>query len=268
MLQTAELKELTLSITQLTSDVGKYILQQREQLSSKNIEKKGFNDFVTYVDKSAEEKLVSGLQTLLPDASFIAEEQTLEQKTTTYTWVVDPLDGTTNFIHGLTPFAISIGLMYDGEIILGIVHELSLDECFYAWKDGGTWLNGNPVHCSSAASLDDSLIATGFPYNDYTRLRNFTGSLTYFMQHTHGLRRLGSAATDLAYVACGRFEAFYEYSLKPWDVAAGSLLVQEAGGSVADFSGKNNYLFGQEIVAAGNSVFKEFSSIIKKFMQA
>jgi len=268
MLQAEALKELTLKITELTKEVGTYILQQRQEISRENIEKKGFNDFVTYVDKSAEKKLVEGLEVLLPEAAFIAEEQTLEQKTAPYTWIVDPLDGTTNFIHGLTPFAISIGLMHEQEMIAGVVHELGLNECFYAWKDGGAWLNGSVIRSSSTSTLSDSLIATGFPYNDYTRMRNFTSSLTYFMQHTHGIRRLGSAATDLAYVACGRFEGFYEYSLKPWDVAAGSLLVQEAGGDVADFSGENNYLFGQEIVAATAPVFQEFSSIIKKFMQA
>ena len=125
---------------------------------------------------------------------------------------------------------------YD-EVVAGVVYEVSGNEVFTAWKNGGAWLNGNPIYVSKAPALSDSLVATGFPYNDFNGLGHYMDCLTYFCKHTHGIRRLGSAAIDLAYVACGRFEVFYEYGLHPWDIAAGIILVREAGGRVSDFSG-------------------------------
>jgi myo-inositol-1(or 4)-monophosphatase len=253
-------------VVDLTKSVGEFILSEQKKSNSLRVEEKGLHDFVTYVDKSSERKLVDGLENILPEAGFIAEEGTSVKKGEKYNWIIDPLDGTTNFIHGLAPFAISIALMEDDEIIIGVVHELNLDECFYAWKGGNAYLNGNIIRVSEKKTIENSLIATGFPYYDYKRIKPFLETLEYFMQNSHGVRRLGSAATDLAYVACGRFEAFYEYSLSPWDVAAGALIVMQAGGKVSDFSSGNNYIFGKEIVACNNFVFKEFSDTVKKFM--
>jgi len=156
--------------------------------------------------------------------------------------------------------------MRDNKIILGVVHELSLDECFYAWENNPAYLNGAEINVSTIKNVNDSLIATGFPYHDYKKIKPFMLSLEYFMKNSHGLRRLGSAATDLVYVACGRFEAFYEYSLNSWDVAAGAFIVQQAGGNVCDFNAQNNYIFGKEIIAANNFVFDEFQNIITKLM--
>ena len=134
-------------------------------------------------------------------------------------------------------------------MVLGVVYEVGRDECFYAWKDGGAFLNDKAIHVSTRNDINDSLLATGFPYNDFSKLEGYIEFLKWTMTNARGVRRLGSAATDLAYVACGRFDAFWEYDLKPWDVAAGSLIVKEAGGKVSDYSGGNNYLFGKEIVA-------------------
>ncbi len=253
-------------VVDLTKKVGEFILSEQKKSDSLKVEVKGLHDFVTYIDKSSEQKLVDELEKILPEAGFIAEEGTSVKKGEKYNWIIDPLDGTTNFIHGLAPFAISIALMEDNEIILGVVHELNLDECFYAWKGSNAFLNGNIINVSNRKTIEDSLIATGFPYYDYKRIKPFMETLEYFMQNSHGIRRLGSAATDLSYVACGRFEAFYEYSLSPWDVAAGAFIVQQAGGKVSDFSGENNYIFGKEIVACNDLVFNDFSDIVKRYM--
>lgn len=255
-----------MQVIELTKNVGNFILAEKNNIKEKNIETKGLHDFVTYVDKSSEEQLVRKLSEILPEAGFIAEEGTATQKGDKYNWIIDPLDGTTNFIHGITPFAISIALMEDDKIVLGVVHELGLNECFYAWKDNPAFLNGKEIKVSSNKTVEGSLIATGFPYYDYDRIKPFMETLEYFMQHSRGVRRLGSAATDLVYVACGRFESFYEYSLSPWDVAAGAFIVQQAGGKVSDFNGKNNYIFGKEIIATNTKVYKEFFGSINEIM--
>lgn len=248
------------------TETGNFILKESERFDISMKESKGLNDFVSYVDKGSEKMLVEKLGHILPEAGFTAEEGTSEKEGHRFNWVIDPLDGTTNFLHGLHPYAISVALTEDDEPVIGIVHETGGAETFTAWKNGGAWLNGSQISVSAAASLADSLIATGFPYYDFKRLGRFMDSLSHFCRTTHGIRRLGSASVDLAYVACGRFEAFYEYGLHPWDVAAGILLVREAGGRVSDFSGNEKRLTGDEIVAANKLVFPEFLENVSKFM--
>lgn len=260
------LENICQQVIDLTKSVGEFILSEKNNITHLNVEEKGLHDFVTYVDKTSEQELVDGLTKILPEAGFIAEEGTSVKKGDIYNWIIDPLDGTTNFIHGLTPFAISIALMENDKIILGVVHELGLNECFYAWKNSPSFLNGEIIKVSEMETIENSLIATGFPYYDYKRIKPFLESLEYFMENSHGVRRLGSAATDLVYVACGRFEAFYEYSLSPWDVAAGAFIVQQAGGKVSDFKGENNYIFGKEIIATNSFVFDNFLNNINKIM--
>ena len=260
------LEKICHQVTDLTKEVGQFILNEKNNNTQIDIEVKGLHDFVTYVDKTSEQKIVDVLKKILPEAGFIAEEGTTIEKGEKYNWIIDPLDGTTNFIHGITPFAISIALKENNKIILGVVHELGLDECFYAWKDSPAFLNGSQINVSNKKTVEESLIATGFPYYDYDRINPFLESLKYFMENSHGIRRLGSAATDLAYVACGRFEAFYEYSLSSWDVAAGAFIVQQAGGKVSDFNGLDNYIFGKEIIACNSNVFNEFLSTVKQFL--
>ena len=261
---TLELNDLCQEVCQLTRKVGGFIRSEQKIFSTNSIEVKGKNDFVSHVDKSAEMQLVEVLSKLLPESGFIAEEGTSKKKGEIYNWIIDPLDGTTNFIHGIPCFAISIALRRNEELVLGVIYEINLDECFYAWEGSNAFLNGKEIHVSIAATLADSLIATGFPYYDYTRMDDYMKLFNYFMKHTHGLRRLGSAATDLAYVACGRFDGFYEYSLQPWDVAAGAFIVKQAGGKVTDFSGKNNFIFGKEIVAGNSTNFEEFLNTVKE----
>jgi len=250
----------------LAKTVGEYVRQQVNLISETDIITKGLHNFVTNVDTRSEKRIIDGLRKMLPESGFIAEEQTSTKKGLHYNWIVDPLDGTTNYIHGLSPYAISIALLEDEELVLGVVYEMSLKECFYAWKGSKAYMNGKVINVSKAIAVEESLIATGFPYYDYKRLMEFMKTIEYFIENSHGLRRLGSAATDLAYVACGRFDAFYEYSLSPWDVAAGAFIVQQAGGKIGDFKGENNYIFGKEIVASNSAIYDEFLSIIKKIM--
>ena len=259
-------KDICSEIAEAVTETGSFIRGESSGFDIRLTKTKGLNDFVSYVDKGSEKMLVEKLGILLPEAGFIAEEGTSSKTGFKYNWVIDPLDGTTNFLHGLHPYSISVALMENGEIVAGVVYEAGGNEIFTAWKNGGAWLNDQTVHVSSARTLSESLVATGFPYSDFSRIGNFMESLTYFCKASHGIRRLGSASIDLAYVACGRFEAFYEYGLHPWDVAAGILLVREAGGRVSDFSGNENNISGNEIVAASNLVFPEFLENVSKFM--
>lgn len=262
-----DLKNICKEIEKAACETGAFILKESERFDISQTESKGLNDFVSYVDKGSEKMLVERLSRLLPEAGFNTEEGTSTKKGLKYCWVIDPLDGTTNFLHGLHPYAISIALMEYDEVVAGVVYEVSGNEIFTAWKDGGAWLNGRTIHVSKTTRLADSLVATGFPYSDFNRLDEYMKCLTHFCKHTHGIRRLGSAAIDLAYVACGRFEVFYEYGLHPWDVAAGIILIREAGGQVTDFSGNEKNLTGEEIVAANISVFSEVLEIVSKFMK-
>lgn len=263
-----ELKHLASHVEDVARKAGTFILGERIRFQSGSVEVKGRNDFVSYVDKSSERLIVEALKQLLPEAGFIAEEGTEAASDARYRWVIDPLDGTTNFIHGMPFFAVSIALLDGDEPIIGIIHELNRDEMFTAWKGGGAWLNGRPITVSETTEVASSLIGTGFPYYDYSRLDGYIDLFKHLMQFSRGIRRPGSAATDLAYVACGRFDAFYEYGLSPWDVAAGILLVKEAGGEVTDFSGRGNFLFGREIVSGNPRVQAELLALVKRFMPA
>ena len=261
-------KEICFSAMEVVKTAAAYVRDRHENRKDLAIQEKGRQDFVTEVDKKAEEILVCGLSELLPEAGFIAEEGTSSKKGDIHNWVIDPVDGTTNFIHGVFPFAISVGLTAYDEVVAGIVYEFGLDEYFYAWKDGGAWLNGSPIRVSKVSSVDQALVATGFPYTNFKYLEQFMVSMDHFMKNSHGLRRLGSAATDIAYVACGRYDGFYEYGLNPWDVAAGILLVKEAGGSVSDFAGHSDPLFAEHIVCSNHKIFTGFQSVIEKIMLA
>ncbi|MEY3643498.1 MAG: hypothetical protein RLZZ207_192, partial [Bacteroidota bacterium] len=223
---------------------------------------KGFNDLVSYVDKEAEKQLVAQLQVIFPEAGFITEEGTNTTRGEVYNWVIDPLDGTTNFIHGLPVFAVSIGFMEQDEVVLGVVYEVNRKESFYAYKGGGAFCNGVALQVSKAPSLAASLISTGFPYYQFDLIDRYLDIMKSLMQKTHGLRRLGSAAVDLCYVAAGRSEGYFEYNLNSYDVAAGIILVQEAGGKVTDFEGGSDYIFGRHVVATNHSIHEELMGVI------
>lgn len=261
----AELIAKTIEITQSTGD---FIKGEIKKIDEKNVEIKSLNSLVTYVDKEAEKQLVTALGELLTQSGFIAEEGTSDKKGSKYNWIIDPLDGTTNFIHGLPMYSVSVALTVDDELKLGVVYIPELNECFSAIKNEGAFLNGRKISVSTETQFSNTLIATGFPYYDYERMQPYTAILQELMQTTRGIRRMGSAAIDLAYVACGRFDAFYEYSLNPWDVAAGALLVREAGGKVSDFKNEDDFLFGQEIIASSKHSHDEIQKLVKKHMYA
>lgn len=253
-------------VIELTRHTGAFIRDERLRFLPGMAEEKGRHDLVSYVDKTAEQHIIEGLSLILPQAGFLAEESGNRMYNSEMNWIVDPLDGTTNFVHGLPPYAISIGLMENSEVILGVIYEITLDECFHAAKSNGAYLNNQAIKVSKTENIENSLLATGFPYSDYNRLDEFMLTVSHFMRHSRGLRRLGSAATDLAYVACGRFDGFYEYGLNAWDVAAGDIIIREAGGKLCDFHGGNNHIFGKEIIASNPLVFDEFKNTISELM--
>lgn len=258
-----DLPALTREICTIARDAGAFLLQERSRFQRDAIEYKGLNNLVSYVDKETEKQLVEKLSKLLPEAGFITEEGTTGQEAdqTALNWIIDPLDGTANFIHGLPIFSVSIGLAEGKTPIAGVVHDPNRNECFSAWQGGGAYCNDDKISVSPATKLGESLIATGFPYNSFDKMQTYLQILEVLMQQTHGLRRMGSAAIDLAYVAAGRFEAFYEYNLNSWDMAAGVLLVQEAGGIVTDFEGGSEFLFRGDVVA-GCGVHAELMQVI------
>lgn len=257
------MQQLLQDVIILAKETGEFIRQESRKFDTSKVEYKGKNDLVSYVDKEAEKRIVNGLREILPGAGFITEEGTDSRKSDTYNWIIDPLDGTTNFIHSVPVFAVSIALIKRNELVLGVVYEVNRDECFHALKEGGAFLNHFPISVSKVKTLDQSLIATGFPYYNFEQMAQYLAILNDFMQHTHGLRRMGSAAVDLAYTACGRFEGFFEYNLNAWDVAAGILIVKEAGGIVTDFKGGNDCVFGRQLIA-GNVAQPEMLNIIQK----
>lgn len=253
-----ELEPITKQVVEISKQAGRIIEGEVSRFSELDVEYKGTHNLVSYVDKKSEEFLVDALKHLLPEAGFIAEENPDLKVAERYNWIVDPLDGTTNFVHKLPVFSVSIALTENMKPVLGVVFEINLKECFYAWENGPAFLNDREISVSETDVLDQSLIATGFPYYDYSRLDDYLLLFKDLMQSSRGVRRLGSAAVDLAYVACGRFELFYEYGLSPWDVAAGSLIVERAGGKISTFNGTEDFIFGKEIVASNRKVHDEF----------
>lgn len=265
-MSTIDLKELCFKVQETVKDVAAFIREERTHFSKDDgIEVKGHSDFVTYVDKASEKKLVEALGKLLPEAGFIAEEGTSSKRGVVYNWVIDPIDGTTNFIHNLPPHAISIGLLRNNDLVLGVVIEITRCELFYTWENAPSYLNGTVIHVSDAQTHNEALVATGFPYYDFGLIENYLNTMRFLMTNTRGIRRLGSAAIDLCYVACGRFDAFWEYGLHPWDMAAGALIIKNAGGKVCAFDKSDNYLFTGKIIATNANYFEEFSNTIVKY---
>ena len=215
------------------------------------VELKGLHDFVTEVDREAEHAVVELLRRRFPDHGVLAEVGSAGASGSGFRWVIDPLDGTTNFIHGVAVFAVSVALEGPEGLLAGAIHDPVHDETFHAHRGGGAKLDGGAIRCAELGGLDEALLATGFPFRELGRLDRYLRTFDAFARSTAGIRRAGSAALDLAYVACGRYDGFWEIGLSRWDIAAGCLLVEEAGGVVTDVSGGNGFLASGDLLAAG-----------------
>lgn len=236
-------------VVKIARRTGEFIRHEGQKFDRSKIQEKGLNNLVSYVDMEAEKMIVQTLKFTLPDAGFITEEGTETERAEKYNWVIDPLDGTTNFMHGLPPYSVSIALIKNNEPILGVVYVVNSDECFHVIKGHGAYCDRMKIQVSGVSEFKEGLYITGIPYTAFDKLDKFWEIFSHFTKKSHGIRRLGSAAADLAYVAAGRAEGFFEHGLNSWDVAAGALLVKEAGGIVTDYQGGDNYLFGNEIIA-------------------
>ena len=264
-----DLLSLSHSVADLCRRAGAFIREQLHDFDRSKIVSKGLHDLVSYVDKESEKLLVAGLQELLPEAGFVTEEGTVAtaDASVAYRWIIDPLDGTTNFIHGLPCFAVSVALTHGNRPVLGVVYEVSRDECFRGAEGHGAFLNEQPICVSTADNLENTLIATGLPFYKFTHLDAYLGILTEYMQHSRGLRRWGSAATDLAYVACGRFDSYFEFNINSYDVAAGILLVREAGGHVSQWLDEGDPVFNREVLATNGRVHAQMQAVMQRHWQ-
>jgi myo-inositol-1(or 4)-monophosphatase len=252
----SEMNELLGVAAEAASAAGEIIRASWDQ--PKTIDYKGAIDMVTSVDRACERTIVEIIRHHFPDHSILAEEETkIESRQSPYRWIIDPLDGTTNFAHGYPQFCVSIAIECAGEVILGLVYDPIRRECFSAVRQQGATLNGKPIRTSTANELDKSLLATGFPYDQREHADFYLSYFRAFMTRSQGIRRGGSAALDLCYVACGRLDGFWELKLKPWDTAAGALIVAEAGGKLSDFAGKPFSIWDNETLAANSGIHDE-----------
>ena len=227
------------------------------------IEYKNPINLVTDADRAAEQCVIDHLKTRFPDHHFLAEERGRDDAGfSPYRWIIDPLDGTTNFAHGYPTYCVSIGLEYEKRCIIGVVFDPSRNELFTAIEHRGAQVNGRPIHASDTKTLDSSLLVTGFAYDIRETTRNNLDHFAKFALKAQGIRRTGSAALDLCYVAAGRFDGFWEVRLSPWDMAAGSVIAREAGGRLTDFSGKDLSIYGQELVASNGQIHEAMLAVL------
>jgi len=238
-------------ITRASFDVDKLTIRTKQK-----------NDFVSEVDHAAEEAIISVLRDAYPDHGFLGEESGYKDTDAEYLWIIDPLDGTTNFLHGFPQYCISIGLVHKGALSQAVVFDPNRNELFTATKGVGAYLNDRRIRVSKTDKIEDALVGTGFPFREIVNLDDYVRMLKSVMKTCAGVRRPGAAALDLAWVACGRIDGFFEMGLSPWDMAAGALLIREAGGLVGDFDGEDRYLDSGRIVAANGKLFGAFLNLL------
>ena len=242
---------------------GKVIIDNLGKISKKDVDTKNTSDFVTRVDKESEKIIIKTIKESFPTHVFFAEETVKEAETDRYRWIIDPLDGTTNYIHRYPVFSVSIALEYKREIILGVIYDPLRDELFTAEKGKGAFLNKHPINVSKVISLKDSLITTGFPFRRKEFIDVYLKLFKNVFRKVSDLRRAGSAALDLAYLASGRCEGFFEIGLSPWDIAAGDILIKEAGGVITDFGGGHDHLLTGNVVAGNPTVHEKLLIEVK-----
>jgi len=244
---------------------GNIIIRAQSDLQNLNVKQKGINDFATSVDHAAEAAIIDTIRRAYPDHAILAEESGLsDPKNSDTTWIIDPLDGTTNFIHGYPHFCVSIGIKQEGVIRHGVVYDPTRDELFTASRGKGAQMNGRRLRVSSVETVDGALLGTGFPFREFNYLDDYLTFFKALIPNCAGIRRAGAAALDLAYVAAGRLDGFWEFGLKPWDIAAASLFVIEAGGWLTTIDGDNNYLEATSILAAPPKVHQQMLALYQK----
>ena len=240
-------------ITRASFDVDKLTIRSKQQ-----------NDFVSEVDHAAEEAIISVLKDAYPDHGFLGEESGYKDREAEYLWIIDPLDGTTNFLHGVPQYCVSIGLQHKGQLTQAVVYDPNRNELFTATKGVGAYLNDRRIRVSKLDKIDGALVGTGFPFKVIDNVDDYLRMLKNVMKSTAGVRRPGAAALDLAWVAAGRMDAFWEMGLSPWDMAAGALLIREAGGLVGDLDGNDTFLDRGRILATNGKLFSAMLQLLKQ----
>lgn len=245
---------------------GKIILRFLDRLEGLKYEDKSRNDFVSEVDRAAESAIIQELRARFPHHAILAEESGPQGDNSDFQWIIDPLDGTTNYLHGFPQYAVSIALRYRGQLECAVVYDPLREELFTAARGEGALLNGRRIRVANRPSLDGALIGTGFPFRDHRHIDAYLGMFKAMTLATAGIRRPGSASLDLAYVACGRTDGFWELGLSPWDCAAGALLIREAGGIVTDLVGGQRFLETGHIVAGNPHIHRAMLKLIEPFL--
>jgi len=246
---------------------GNIINRGARDLDLLTVTSKGPKDFVSEIDRAAEAAIVETIHASYPDHAILAEEGTERDRNAgaEYLWIIDPLDGTTNFLHGFPQYCVSIALAHRNVVQQGVIYDPVRNDLFTATRGRGAFLNDRRIRVGKRTHLRDALIGTGFPFRDGSYLDTYLEMMKTMMTETAGLRRPGAAALDLAYVAAGSYDGFFEVGLNPWDVAAGSLLVLEAGGLIGDLSGEGDYLYGGQVIAASPKIFAQMVTILAPF---
>lgn len=260
---TLNLSQLTADVCRIATEAGRFLKEERRHFRRELVVEKQAHDYVSYVDKESERRLVQQLSALLPQAGFIAEEGSATYNDEPYCWVIDPLDGTTNYIHDNAPYCVSIALRSRTELLLGVVYEVCRDECYYAWRGGHAWLNGGQIHVSGVEKVEDAFLITELPYN----ARDYKPVAEHLLHELYGvaggIRMNGSAAVAICYVAAGRFDGWLEAFINKWDYSAAALILLEAGGRVTDFYGNDNFLEGHHIIATNRHLHPLLQKLVR-----
>lgn len=255
-----DLDKLTIEVCEIAKEVGLFQKKERVNFSLDRVEQKHSHDYVSYVDKTSEELIVNRLKKLLPQAGFITEEGTVEQSIGGLNWIIDPLDGTTNYIHDFAPYCVSIALRDEDDLLIGVVYEVCRDECFYAWQGGGAYMNGKQINVSEKL-IGEAFVGLDLPYNATAYKSVVLNVVNKLYGKVSSLRLNGSAAMSMCYVAIGRYDGWAEAFISPWDYAAGALIVKEAGGKVTNFLGTNNITSTHHVVASNGVIHEELREV-------
>ena len=247
-------------------EAGRFLKFSVGKVRSVEMKKGEERNLVSEIDRTSEQKIIGIIRQHYPGHAILAEESGASSTTSDYKWVIDPLDGTTNFLHGVPVFCVTIAIEHKGQVVAGVVYDPNLDELFTAERGSGAYCNGRRLKVSQASELINSLLVTGFPYDIAQNPDNAAGHFVNFLMEAQGIRRLGSAALDLSYVAAGRFDGFWEVNLHPWDMAAGLLFVQEAGGKTSDFRGGASSIYTRQVLATNGRIHEAMQTILAKGM--